>query len=102
MLRPGDTFLLPSRVGGTKHLWIVLTPPDETGKAVCVNITSRTQSFCETTVILNLGDHAFISRESVVRYVDARFLNIREVEASFGSPSGILVAEAEDAESIEA
>ena len=80
MLQLGDTFLLPKRANHTEHLWIVITRPDpETGAAVCVNVTTR-QSYSESTVVLKIGDHPFITRESVVYYSDARRLNLRELE----------------------
>jgi hypothetical protein len=54
----------------------VLTSPDpNTGTAVCVNITDR-KNHPDDTVILKPGDHPFITKESVVYYVDAQFLNV--------------------------
>lgn len=57
----------------------MITEPDAEGKAVCVNITTR-QATSETTVTLNVGDHPFISQESVVYYSDADKLSLRTVE----------------------
>jgi hypothetical protein len=85
LLEVGDTFLLPSSVDGKAHLWIVLTPPEPNGRAVCVNITSHRPAFCETTVILAPGEHPFIKKESVVQYKDADFLNIRALSDAFSA-----------------
>ena len=80
MLKLGDTFLIPSREDGKPHLWIVLTQPDEEGKAVCVNVSSSWSSLSDKTVILKGGDHPFISRKSAVRYMDADLLSVRAVD----------------------
>jgi hypothetical protein len=80
MLSPGDTFLLPKP--GPKqveHLWIVLTPPREDGTAVCVNVTSW-KFDCDETVILEPGDHPFVTKKSIVHFEDARFLLLGRVE----------------------
>jgi hypothetical protein len=82
MLGCGATFLLPKSSASTEHLWIVLTEPDATtGKAVCVNVTTR-QPFSETTVILQPGEHPFVKHESVVHYADASFLDLKLIDAA--------------------
>ena len=85
MLRPGDSFLLPALGQSTPHLWIVITEADADGWAVCVNKPSS-----ETTVILNPGDHPFITHESVVYYKDADKLNLRTVESAINRQSGFV------------
>ncbi len=89
MLRLGDTFLLPTPRQNTPHLWIVITEPDAEGKAICLNITTR-QPFSETTVVLNAGDHPFITHESVVYYSDARSLDVRIVEEAMKGQHGFV------------
>ena len=80
MLRCGDTFLLPKLSNLVEHLWIIITEPEpETHKAACVNITTR-QRHSEATVILQPQEHPFITRESVVYYVDAKILDLNLVE----------------------
>lgn len=79
MLQIGNTFLLPKNDNKTEHLWIVITTPDENGKAVCVNISSLRAAFCDKTVIITPGEHPFIVKDSVVRYADAGVLNLKEV-----------------------
>jgi hypothetical protein len=79
MLGPGDTFILPKSAKQIEHLWIVLTPAREDGKAVCVNVTSW-KFECDQTVILGPGDHAFITKKSVIHFEDARFVQMEHVE----------------------
>lgn len=80
MLRCGDTFLLPKAPCLKEHLWIIITDPElGTNTAACVNVTTR-DHHSETTVLLQVGDHPFITRESVIYYVDSRILNLNAVE----------------------
>ena len=79
MLKAGDTFLLPPQANVIEHLWVVLTDPDTDGNAICANITSEDP---DHTVELFLGDHPFINHPSVVRYRDARPINIKVVVAA--------------------
>lgn len=79
MLGPGDTFILPKNENQIEHLWIVLTPPGDDGKAVCVNVTSW-KSECDETVVLQPGDHGFITKKSVIHFGDARFVPLDRVE----------------------
>jgi hypothetical protein len=62
-----------------EHLYIVITEPDEGGKAVCVNV-STAYSFSERTCVLKIGDHPFVKHESVVRYQYAKILDLKLVE----------------------
>jgi hypothetical protein len=77
LLNIGDTFLLPSPGCATEHLWIVVTVPDAKRSAICVNVTS---SDPDRTTELSAGDHPFIKHPSVVRYRDARQLNLTPLE----------------------
>jgi hypothetical protein len=79
MLNPGDTFLIPKRADQIEHLWIILTPPREDGTAVCVSVTSW-KFDCDKTVILEPGDHPFITKKSIVHFEDARFIPLERVE----------------------
>lgn len=71
MVALGDTFLLAKPGQSTAHLWIVVTCPDKSGKAIIVNITGQ-QTHSDKTTILNVGDHQFITKASVVFYADSR------------------------------
>lgn len=55
------------------HLWIAVTDPaGDPPETVIVNITTRGPSPTDTTVVIEPGDHAYISRPSVVYYKDAQ------------------------------
>ena len=80
MLSCGQTFIAPVTSKATEHLWIILTDPNEQGKAVCVNVSSRKSSCPDLTLLLNVGDHPFITRPSFVYYAEAAFLDLSLVE----------------------
>lgn len=69
----GTCFLLPKPRSEIKHLWIVLTDPDEDIKrnAAIVNLTTLRKG-ADTTVILKSGDHPFVKHDTTVYYEDAR------------------------------
>jgi hypothetical protein len=92
MLKPGDTFLIPKSSKDIEHLWIVLTPEREDGTALCVNVTSWKFDRDET-VILQPGDHPFITKKSVVHYEDAQFMPLARVEQLLAMRSTKIVCE---------
>lgn len=66
----GSTLLIPS--GGCDHLHIVCSDPmnfsgRSPGSCLLVNISTVVPK-CDRTLVLNVGDHPFISRESFVYY----------------------------------
>lgn len=67
MLAKGDSLFLenPGTVAG--HLYFILTDPNEDNKVFMVSITTHHFGKDETCV-LNVGDHPFIKRKSVVEY----------------------------------
>jgi hypothetical protein len=79
LFKAGDTFLLPKTSDGVEHLWIVVTDPDINANAIGVNVTTR-YSTSETTVVLMPGDHPFIKHESVIRFRDAKILELKSLE----------------------
>lgn len=74
-IKAGDTFYLPVGFQGLAHLWIALTNPDKNKRFLAVNITSYDPSK-DGTVILNVGDHPFIRKQSVVKYAEARLFEV--------------------------
>ncbi len=69
----GSTLLMPS--GGLDHLHIVCSDPlnfpgRANGSCLLVNVTTVV-SKCDRTVVLNVGDHPFITHESFVYYKKA-------------------------------
>jgi hypothetical protein len=83
----GRTILVPHQVNGIPHLWIVITEPREQPEmVVIVNVTTRTtftrinHDFSDSTTILLVEDHRFISKESIVYYKDARLVEVTAVQ----------------------
>lgn len=73
----GDTFKIASSETSTRHLWVVLTDPDDEVEHVAmVNLTTR-REHSDDTVILRPGDHSFVKRETAVHYQDARLFSAR-------------------------
>ena len=92
----GDTFLIPKSARETEHLWIIVTEIDAiTKKAVCVNVTTR-QNHSDTTLVLQVGDHAFLKHESVVNYSDAREMPINLVEQALQNRTTQFVCQLRD------
>jgi hypothetical protein len=81
VLKVGDTFLLPPKVGVVEHLWIILTEADDKGEAVCANVT---EFDADHTTELFPGEHPFFLKPiSVMRYRDARSVNLNMIEMAF-------------------
>jgi hypothetical protein len=81
LITVGDTFLARNPPEKHEHLWIVLTTPDITCKAVCVSITTDRWDK-DRTIILKAGDHPFIVHDSVVFYEGARVFDMNVVQAA--------------------
>ena len=73
VVRPGLTYILQKPGDDTRHLWVVLTDPDDNDKVVIVNLTTR-RSHSNDTVTLNRSDHRFVQRDTVIFYQDARLV----------------------------
>ncbi len=67
---------MPRFVGGFDHLWIFVIEPNSSGLALMVNLTSKKSHSVDLTVVLNVGDHPFITHETVVNFIDATDVNI--------------------------
>ena len=84
-LQCGDTFLLPKSGKETEHLWIVVAEIDGTAReAICVSVTTR-RDYSDSTCVLNVGDHPFVNRPSVIFYQDAREMDVALVEKALTS-----------------
>jgi hypothetical protein len=88
----GKSFLLPHQVNREPHLWVVVTEPsNHLGKVVIVNITTRNAKirtnydFSDSTTILKVGDHPFITKESFVYYAYARFSEVNALQAGLSA-----------------
>ena len=78
----GDSFMLPKPGQETEHLWVLITNPDPAmHEAIMVNVTTQ-RPHSETTTILNVGDHPFIQKPSVIFFADARMVDTRLLDAA--------------------
>jgi len=76
----GNCLLLPKPRDTTKHLWIILTDPDDNIKrnVVMVNLTTLKKG-ADKTIVLKVGDHPFIRHDSSVYYADARIVSSLQI-----------------------
>jgi hypothetical protein len=88
VLYAGDTFLLPKRIEWADHLWIVLLDPEPSGDTIIVNLTSREPHHQDFDGVLNVGDHPFVKRESVINYADSLITDANLIEQTFPSTLG--------------
>lgn len=75
----GDTFYLPIHSTVIPHLWIILTDPDEKNQVLAVNLTSY-EGLKDMAAILNVGDHPFIRKKTIVKYAAARLVDVTHFE----------------------
>ena len=69
--------MLPKPGRENEHLWVLITNPDpRTQEAIMVNVTTQ-RPHSDTTTILNVGDHPFIQKPSVIFYADTRTVKYR-------------------------
>ncbi|HVZ17447.1 MAG TPA: hypothetical protein VG897_10050 [Terriglobales bacterium] len=81
MLNCGDAFLFGTDDDPDDyHLWIVVSPP-KLGEVVTVCVVSAHKR-SERLVVLNQGDHEFITHESVIAYKWSRILLVADIEAA--------------------
>ncbi|MGH9424893.1 MAG: hypothetical protein ACRD2L_01085 [Terriglobia bacterium] len=82
MLGLGDTLMMPKPGQDSEHLWVLITNPERAeGKTLMVNLTTK-RSHSDTTLVLQFGEHPFITRPTVVLYADARVVEVRNLEAA--------------------
>ena len=78
----GDSFMLPKPGQETEHLWVLITNPDPaTHEAIMVSVTTQ-RPHSDTTTILNVGDHPFVQKPSVIFFADARTVDTRLLDAA--------------------
>jgi len=100
-LYPGTAFYWKKSIGDRSHLYFVLTEPDEVnGKVVVVvvNITGKTEHGLgsDHTVILNVDDHPFITKPSVVVYRRAGFFDVNTLVRYINEEKSLSVDEVDD------
>jgi len=78
MITTGFTFLSPTpEYPDTYHLYIIISIVDT--KALFVNVTTKRVN-SDASCVLQVGDHDFITRESVINYGDARIAEIDKLK----------------------
>jgi hypothetical protein len=72
---------LRSASSQSSHLWIVLSDPDnsEPPEVAMVNLTSHKEGLDET-VVLEVGDHPFVRRKTIVNYAGAKIVQAVRLE----------------------
>ena len=78
MITTGFAFLSPTpEYPNTFHLYIIISIVDT--KAIIVNVTKK-KSGKDASCVLQVGDHDFITRKSVINYGDARMPEINNIK----------------------
>lgn len=65
----------PSADPDRRHLFIVLTEPDDEGLVLVVSLTSTIDT--DQTCIIEVGDHRFVSKTSYIAYYRLEKIKIR-------------------------
>lgn len=68
MLEVGDSFILQTEIGEHLHVVIAESSPGDSAIILMVYISSANIPKRDTTTILKVGEHPFITKESWVRY----------------------------------
>jgi hypothetical protein len=80
-LRVGDTFFLSNTGGAANpagaHLMICLAVDPKKDTAIIVPLITR-HEYSDTSCVLNVGDHAFITHETCAAYDFARVVTLSE------------------------
>jgi len=84
-ITPGDVFHVPLPRKDFCHIHIIITSVDQnTGAFLCVPVDSwENQRLSDPTVILNVGDHKFITKKSYINYDEAKILNYDQISLWF-------------------
>lgn len=78
MLNCGDTFLTGDDEDDDYHLWIIVTQPSE-GEVITVSVTTQRKK-SENLVVLQAGDHPFITHPSVIAYGYSKIRAVDDIE----------------------
>jgi hypothetical protein len=80
-LKIGDCiFLEPPGKYSISHLWLAITEPyGDPLKVIIVSLTTQRDG-SDTTVLLEAGDHPFVTHSTVVFYADAREVEVNLLE----------------------
>lgn len=86
-LSAGSTFLLPRKLEWKDHLFVILLDVNVDGNTLIVNFTSA-KPHSDRTTILKPGDHPFITRETVVNYLDATITKLSKLQQAISMGLG--------------
>ncbi len=75
----GDTFLFCDEDDSDAHLHIVITEPTVTGQVITVPLVTRHKK-SDAIVPLEVGDHPYITRASVLSFRFAKVRTIQEID----------------------
>lgn len=76
----GDTFFFDDEDDAEGHLHMIVTEPTASGEVITVSITTRHKT-SDAMVPLEIGDHPYITRPSVVAFAYASIRNIADINA---------------------
>ncbi len=79
MITTKFTFLSRTHKSEKEHLYIIIAVIDNDTKALFVNITTEKEDY-DTSCILRVGDHEFITHDSVINYGEATITEIDKLE----------------------
>lgn len=77
MIVPGFTFLSETPSSSSEHLYVILFPPID-GRVLFVNVTTQKHN-SDSTCVLKVGEHPFLTHDSVINYADAADATLNQV-----------------------
>ncbi len=83
-MKGGTTFILEDEDGSKEHLHVVLTEPSMADEVITVSISTR-RRVSETLVCLQVGDHPWITKESVVAFHFAAIRTCSAIQAAIAA-----------------
>jgi hypothetical protein len=83
MITTKFTFLSRTPPYKTEHLYIIISILSNNTKALFVNVTTKKDN-SDISCILRIGDHDFITRDSVINYGDATIAEIDKLKEAIG------------------
>lgn len=82
----GDTFIFPlnAPTWGKEHLWAIISDPDSNGSFAAANLSDFENNAGDINCIVEVGDHPYVTKRSIIRYMDAQLFNeikLQQLEA---------------------
>jgi hypothetical protein len=79
MLSVGNTLLICTPPNNKEHLFIIIAIEEDSNTALLVNITSP-KIACDNSCCIFVGEHRFVTHDSVINYADSRISAIPNIE----------------------